>query len=401
MARIITALSVLLVLFSPVCAAFAQDQQLGARTKAMGGSYTAFEDDPVSVWLNPAGIATQPDQFSLAYQTYTAYPVERRRGPNDTILTSVESESILADPAIIPSYLGAVFQLGDEENPMAIGFCYARPYLLNYALDRVEDPFQSTFVPEDNVQQSLIRFRVAFAYDFRFTEQEDVHSKWFSHLAVGGGLDIGFERWDFTSQELSDETDSSTGFGFGLGVLLGVYDNKESVRVNVGLAYQSMVEYDFNIDPDVLPAFDMPQQANFGVTVYLLEGLPLRFTIDLQWIEWSATAEDPVFANHDGFEDAVNFSVGMEYRVRLSDTMSLYPRLGFRMFDAPWGDENDLPMTGTYKLVLETDGEVSNILTFGVGLSWITEEGSVRTVDIAADAGGDSVNAAIGFGLEF
>jgi hypothetical protein len=27
----------------------AQDQQLGARAKAMGGSYTAFQDDPVLV----------------------------------------------------------------------------------------------------------------------------------------------------------------------------------------------------------------------------------------------------------------------------------------------------------------------------------------------------------------
>jgi len=35
----------------------AQDQQVGARTKAMGGSYTAFEDDPVSIWLNPGGKA--------------------------------------------------------------------------------------------------------------------------------------------------------------------------------------------------------------------------------------------------------------------------------------------------------------------------------------------------------
>ncbi len=34
---------------STLAAALAQDQQLGARTKAMGGSYTAFEDDPVSV----------------------------------------------------------------------------------------------------------------------------------------------------------------------------------------------------------------------------------------------------------------------------------------------------------------------------------------------------------------
>lgn len=56
-------------------AAFAPDQQLGARTKAMGGSYTAFEDDPVSIELNPAGIATQPNQMSISYQTDTTYPL--------------------------------------------------------------------------------------------------------------------------------------------------------------------------------------------------------------------------------------------------------------------------------------------------------------------------------------
>src|SRR2546425_12092898 len=56
-------------------AAYAQDQQVGARTKAMGGSYTAFEDDPISVWLNPAGIATQADGMSISYQTATLYEV--------------------------------------------------------------------------------------------------------------------------------------------------------------------------------------------------------------------------------------------------------------------------------------------------------------------------------------
>ena len=39
-----TAAAMLGALPSP---AAAQDQQVGARTKAMGGSYTAFEDDPV------------------------------------------------------------------------------------------------------------------------------------------------------------------------------------------------------------------------------------------------------------------------------------------------------------------------------------------------------------------
>src|SRR5262250_3832759 len=97
--RGIGALGFLLALTS---AALAQDQQLGARTKAMGGSYTAFEDDPVSVWLNPAGIATQPDQLSIAYQTYTAYPKKESRGPGGTTDFSVCGETILPSPAIIP-----------------------------------------------------------------------------------------------------------------------------------------------------------------------------------------------------------------------------------------------------------------------------------------------------------
>ncbi len=78
--RVVSVLVILFGLFSAHLAVSAQDQQLGARTKSMGGSYTAFEDDPVSIWLNPAGIATQPDQFAVCYQTYTAYPVERSRG---------------------------------------------------------------------------------------------------------------------------------------------------------------------------------------------------------------------------------------------------------------------------------------------------------------------------------
>src|SRR5438045_1533905 len=137
--------------------AAAQDQQLGARTKAMGGSYTAFEDDPVSVWLNPAGISTQPDQATIAYQTYTAYPVNQERGPGSTTVTSVKPDTILVEPAIIPAYLGFVFQVGDSQAPMSVGFCFARPYVLKYALDQVTDPTQTVFVPEANVEESLSR----------------------------------------------------------------------------------------------------------------------------------------------------------------------------------------------------------------------------------------------------
>ena len=50
-----------------------QDSTVGARAKAMGGGNTAFEDDPTSVWLNPAGIATQSKGLSVSTQTYPAY----------------------------------------------------------------------------------------------------------------------------------------------------------------------------------------------------------------------------------------------------------------------------------------------------------------------------------------
>ncbi len=379
---------------------FAQDQQLGARTKAMGGSYTAFEDDPVSIWLNPAGTATQADQFSVAYQTYTTYPVDQSSGPGGTSIDfSVEPETSLVSPPFIPSFAGAVFQLGDAESPMAIGICYARPYHLNYAMDRITLPTQQfDFSPENNVQQSFVRFRTSFAYDFKLREPGE--SGFFPHIAVGVGLDVGFVDWEFKGT-VANEEGTATSVGFGLGVLAGVYDNLESFKMNFGIAYQSAIAYDFDIEPDVLPAFDMPQQLNMGLTFYMLSGTPLRITVDFQWINWSDTAEDPLFDLYTAFEDAINFSVGAEYRVAVTDTVFLYPRVGYRRFDAPWDNEDDLPVTGRFKLVLDTDAEIFDIFTLGAGVSWTTEEGKVRQVDLAGDFGGDSYNVAMGYTHEF
>src|SRR5688572_32972781 len=100
------AIAHLAILLAAAAAAEAQDQQLGARAKAMGGSYTAFEDDPVLIWLNPAGIATQPDQGSIQYQTYTAYTRHEDPGPGpaDPPVFSVEAESVLPDPEFVPAY---------------------------------------------------------------------------------------------------------------------------------------------------------------------------------------------------------------------------------------------------------------------------------------------------------
>jgi len=376
-------------------AAAAQDQQLGARTKAMGGSYTAFEDDPVSVWLNPAGIATQPNQLAISYQTYTTYPLHRELGAVG-VEASAGAVTTFVDPAFIPSYLGLVFQVGSPEDAMAIGICYARPYHLNYSFDHVEDPAQTVFVPDTNIEESFSRFRVAFAKDFRIAELGG--TGFLTHVSVGLGVDIGYEHWQFNSTTSANDT--ATAPGYGAGLLVGVYDNAEDLKVNFGLAYQSAIRWHFNTDPRILPAFDMPQQLNAGMTGYFLPGLRLRTTLDLQWVEWSQTAEEPAFVGQPKFRDAFNYSVGVEYRYTATPKISLYPRIGYRRFNAPWSDKDDLPMTSTFKLLLDTKGGHFDIVTAGLGISITDERGRSWVIDLGADFGGDSFNMALGFTYE-
>lgn len=377
----------------------AQDQQVGARAKAMGGSYTAFEDDPISVWLNPAGIATQATQGSVAYQSYVGYPLHQERASGtDAVTTSVGAEASVADPAFLPSYLGGVVQLGSPDQPMAIGLCYVRPYFLRYSFDKVADAGQAVFTPDSEVEQTFNRFRIAFAYDFRFRKAGE--AGFFNHLAAGAGVDISFTTWEFQTSG-SSNSDKIPAFGAGAGLLLGIYDNTEWLKVNLGIAYQSALRYRFNIEPEVMPAFDVPQQLNVGLTLYLLPGTPLRLTFDFQWLDWSAAAPKPRFAGQNEFRDAINFSVGAEYRIALSESLSLYPRVGFRRFQAPWGDKDRLPMVSNYKMVLDTKGDTFDIFSLGVGFSWATKEGKVRSVEVGADVGGDAFSVAAGYTHEF
>lgn len=375
-------------------AAWAQDQQLGARTKAMGGSYTAFEDDPVSIWLNPAGIATQPDQVAVVYQTYTAWPVDEERGPGNTIVFSVEPETVLVDPGFWPSYLGAVFQLGTDEDPLAIGVCIARPYHINYAMDEIVDPLSPTFQPDSNVEQSYLRFRVAAAKAFRLKPLDQ--PGWLPQVSLGLGADLAYEVWEFSGPS-AQRRDTGTDIGSGVGALVTLYDDLDVFKVNLGIAFQADARFDFDIEPDILPAFNMPRQLNAGATLYVLEQQRLRITIDFQWIQWSEVAEDPVFPGFETFQDALNVSVGFELRMKLNDRITLFPRMGLRRYDAPWDDEDDLPATGTYQLVLDTEDEEFLVVTTGLGIAWTTESGRSQQIDLAADLGGDSFNFAVGF----
>jgi long-subunit fatty acid transport protein len=392
-------LAVAAVLSFAPAAAWAQDQQLGARTKAMGGSYTAFEDDPVSIWLNPAGTATQNLSLGIAYQTYTTYPLQKQvSSASGGVATSAKAETSLSDPAFVPSFFGFVFQIGNAELPMALGICYARPFSLDYSFDHARDPAQTTFVPDTDMKESFSRFRASFAMDFRLSKPGE--PGFLTHLSAGVGADIGFAHWSIVT-DTETQSEDLTAAGGGAGLLLGVYDNMQNLKVNFGVAYQSPVRWHWNLDPRLFPTFDMPQQLNVGVTGYFLDRLPLRTTVDLQWVGWRDTTEAPTFPGQPHFRDALNYSFGMEYRVPVSKDVSLYPRVGYRGFNAPWSNKHNLPSVDDYKLIVSTKGGHQDLATAGLGVSWLSEQGKTRSFDVGADAGGDAFNIAFGFTYEF
>ncbi|MBV8880227.1 MAG: hypothetical protein JO332_09705 [Planctomycetaceae bacterium] len=381
----------------------AQDQQVGARTKAMGGSYTAFEDDPVSIWLNPGGIATQTDGGTIDYQTYTLYDLRTSASGG---ASTTQAQLGWSDPAFLPSYLGAIFQLGTSDAPQALGICFATPFRLRL----VYLPFDFTTgssgsAPGLTVDQSFYRIRSAYARDFRFKADG-----LFTHLAVGLGVDVNITDWTFTEfKSVNGGTDSATltvtdrnvGFGGGAGILLGVYDNRSDFKVNFGAAFQSKANYEFSIDAVDVPLFDWPNQFQAGLTFYLLDGLPFRLTADAQVIQWSNAVRHSLLPGVKSFRNVTNYSVGAEYAVAASEKVKLYPRAGLRRFSAPWSDEDDLPAVGVQRLSIETKSGSFLIGSVGLGVGWANEAGKSRMFDIGVDAGGDQPGFALAFTMEF
>lgn len=379
-------------LLACTAAAHAQDFQVGARAKGMGGSYTAFEDDPISVWLNPAGIATQSLQLGVAYQTYTQYEFDFEK--TDQI---GDPEMGFINPNLLPSFIGLTYQLGTPEKPMAFGFAFVRPVHIKMTYDfdpGGDDGVQTAEFIED---QSFSRLRFAYAIDFRMRAPGE--AGFLPHVAVGLGLDIAHVVWE----ENGGTPDSNTGFGAGLGILAALFDNTETFKMTVGFAYQSAVKFDFQRDTSLFPIWNWPTMFNGGVTIYLGQGMPLRITADVQMIDWKKAVDSSTLAGHDDFRSVTNISFGAEYRLKLREdgSLLLYPRAGIRLLEGIWDDKNNLPAIGDNILAIDTKDDKFTVATVGMGLYWTTADGKTRGVDLGFEFGGDSTNLSFGYTHEF
>jgi hypothetical protein len=365
----------------------------------MGGGYTAFEDDPVSVWSNPAGMASQSGGMSLQAQTYPVY----KRSDSAVPPGRVPARVGLNGPAGVPSFFGALYQIGSEERPQALGVCFTSPLLLRMAFDGPDDSVSPNVW---TTTQSFFRIRLAYARDFRFRPVGE--EGWMPHLSVGLGGDLAFSRFEMTDLVL-DKTDRETRseFGGGLGMLLGLFDNTRNLKINVGMAYQSAIGLDMRElhGEDLLngPSLNWPEQIHIGILVYLLEGLPLRLTADALLTNWRGASERSELPGVDSFSRTVTFSVGGEYRVSLDGATTLFPRLGVRFYDPPWltNQRGRLPATEEWQLVLSTRDDRFVVFSAGLGVSFTGAGGRVTSLDVSFEIGGDAPGAAIGITAGF
>jgi long-subunit fatty acid transport protein len=279
------------VVLAAASVAEAQDFQVGSRAKAMGGSYTAFGDDPVAIWTNPAGTATQNSQVAICYQSFTQYEFSKL---DDTIPTSVrgDAEQGLLDPPITPSFLGVVIRMGEGDVEMAASIAYIRPFQIKYVYDFFDpnDPLENVITQTD---QQFSRIRSAFGISFRLSD-----SAFFKTLALGAALDFVYTHYKEVDQSPQPNRDSQTfedsesSVGYGLGVLLTGYES-DTFRVDIGAAYNSGVHFHFDLDPVIYPVWDYPTLASGGFAFYIGEGYPLRVTLDVQWVGWNRAVSEP------------------------------------------------------------------------------------------------------------
>jgi len=368
----------------------AQDFQVGARAKAMGGSYTAFGDDPVSIWNNPAGTAGQPTQLALTYQTFTQYEFADVGMQIDSAVVG-EPEPGLLEPPITPAFLGLVVQVGTSDLDMALSLAYVRPFQIKYVY-LFDDPGLGTLLTQTDQQFS--RIRAGFALGTRLSKS----SPFLTKASVGLALDYVYTSYEEIDQNPSpgSETlfyrDTESALGFGLGLLATVYED-DRFMADFGVAFNSGAGFSFDLDNTIFPVWDWPALLSGGLALYFGEGYPLRVTVDVQWLGWKDAVGEPD-PSKPGFENTLTYAMGAEYRFRLDETYWLFGRAGLKSFDTPWGDEDRLPAVGLSQLRIETRGDRMLIASLGVGFYWSHKNpaGASRLsgVDLAMELFGDA-----------
>jgi hypothetical protein len=363
----------------------------------LGGCPAALGDDATAGWYNPAGLAAQRSQVAISYQSFVIHEFHQNKHQPGNWPIPGAATTEFHDPALLPSFAGAILALGDSKTRHAISLCYIHP-----------GPLMQTWYNDISfiagVLEARQSIRLAYAHEFQILKKG---AGLCPKIAVGAALDWVSTTYETLGNTYADVDEEQSGVGFGGGILLTVYSDGKSVSVDAGFSANSGVDFDFDFDESTFPAYNAPATYAFGIAAHV-HGLTVSTSVQI--VGWGEAVESSRRPGMKSFEDAVNFGVGAEYSVPVGTIFRVVPRLGVRFYHTPWPEkvpgDFTFGISGTtavneFALSIDTHATMYVLYAFGVGVRWALKGSVHGGFDFAIELGADETTWAAGFSVGY
>lgn len=279
----------LLLLFTVVLFAFSnivfaggfQQNQHGARAKALGGAFTALANDPSAIYWNGAGL-TQLSGTKVMLGTHLLFPATTFRG-----VAPSKDYSFMESQMFTPTHL---FASHNFDNGLAIGLGFTQPY--GSGTKWSEDWLGRYISTETKLQTFILMPTVAYEFFDGFSLSAS-----FIYSFANVLIERMIPQYPFEGDaKISLEGDDTFAFGYNFGLMYKPVD-----WFTVGGSFRSEVEYGFEgtatttgapqlasrfPQGDISAELTTPMNIVGGIAVNVTNDLTL--SADYQWVGWSS-----------------------------------------------------------------------------------------------------------------
>ncbi len=316
MKKSLLTISVLLLVYTyTVYAGGFQQNQHGARAKAMGGAFTALANDPSAIYWNGAGL-TQLNGTHLMLGTHLLTPASTFRG-----IAPSTAYSYMESQMFTPTHLFASHKL---DNRLAIGLGFTSPYGSGTKWN--EDWVGRYITTETKLQTFVLMPTVAYEIFNGFSLSAS-----FVYSFANVLIERMIPQYPFEGDaKISLEGDENFAYGYNFGLMYKPLD-----WLSIGGAFRSEVEYNFEGSatatgtPQLVDRFPKGDiSATLVTPMNLVGGLAVdvtdrfKLSADFQWVGWSSYdvlavdfADYPDISSPRDYEDAYIIRFGGEYQL--------------------------------------------------------------------------------------
>lgn len=281
MKRLLLTLLVVLFAYSLINAGGFQQNQHGARAKALGGAFTAVANDPSAIYWNGAGL-TQLSGTRIMLGTHILSPASTFRG-----VAPAKDYSFMESQIFTPTHL---FVSHTMDNGLAFGLGFTQPF--GSGTKWGEEWVGRYIATETKLQTFVLLPTIAYEFAKGYSVSATFVYSWANVL-----IERMVPQYPFAGDaKISLEGDAKSAFGYNFGLMAKPLD-----WLTLGASLRSEVEYDFEgtatvTGSEVLSA-NFPKgdiSATLVTPLNITGGLAIdltkrvRLSMDYQWVGWSS-----------------------------------------------------------------------------------------------------------------